>query len=296
MDRPKMGIGGDCGLDGAGPVDRAVALLGAFGRGEWVGLSALARRVGLPKSTAYRLLGMLERTEMVQKRGPLYALGMRLSEFGSRVPLCGNDALLELSVPHLVDLCGRTGETVHLAIPDRTDIFVAAKLHAPSAQAVPTSVGTRLPLHCTALGKVLLAFSPREVLHRFLVKPRAIYTGRTLVEGRVIEAELARVREERIAYDREELLTGLGCTAVPVLGKRGAMAAISLSGRSNAVGRHRTHLAAAAEAVSTALATERPEPRSPTPQFFVRTRVRPSEATVNGQQVHAPLGSSANST
>jgi DNA-binding IclR family transcriptional regulator len=296
MDRPKTGIGGDCGLDGAGPVDRAVALLGAFGRGEWVGLSALARRVGLPKSTAYRLLGMLERTEMVQKRGPLYALGMRLSEFGSRVPLCEDDALLELSVPHLVDLCGRTGETVHLAIPDRTDVFVAAKLHAPRAPAVPTSVGARLPAHCTALGKVLLAFSPREILHRFLVRPRAVYTGRTLVEGRVIEAELARVREERIAYDREELLTGLGCTAVPVLGERGAMAAISLSGRSSAVGRHRTHLAATAEAISAALATKRPAPRSPTPQCFVRTRVHPSEAAVNGQRVHAPLGSSANST
>lgn len=296
MDGSRMGINGDCGLDGAGPVDRAVALLGAFGRGEWAGLSALARRVGLPKSTAYRLLGMLERTGMVQKRGPLYALGMRLSEFGSRVPLCEDDALLELSVPHLVDLCGRAGETVHLAIPDRTDVFVAAKLHAPRAPTVPTSVGARLPAHCTALGKVLLAFSPREVLHRFLVRPRAVYTGRTLVEGRVIEAELERVRAERIAYDREELLTGLGCTAVPVLGERGAIAAISLSGRSSAVGRHRTHLAATAEAISAALATKRPAPRSPTPQCFVRTRVRPSEAAAGRQRDHVSLELSASST
>ena len=296
MDGSRMGINGDCGLDGAGPVDRAVALLGAFGRGEWVGLSALARRVGLPKSTAYRLLGMLERADIVQKRGALYALGMRLSEFGSRVPLCEDDALLELSVPHLVDLCGRAGETVHLAIPDRTDVFVAAKLHAPRAPTVPTSVGARLPAHCTALGKVLLAFSPREVLHRFLVRPRAIYTGRTLVEGRVIEAELARVREERIAYDREELLTGLGCTAVPVLGERGAMAAISLSGRSSTVGRHRAQLAATAEAISAALATKRPAPRSPTPQCFVRTRVRPSETAAGRQRDHVSLELSASST
>ena len=296
MDGSRMGIDGDCGLDGAGPVDRAVALLGAFGRGEWVGLSALARRVGLPKSTAYRLLGMLERADMVQKRGSLYALGMRLSEFGSRVPLGEDDALLELSVPHLVDLCGRAGETVHLAIPDRADVFVAAKLHAPRAPAVPTSVGARLPAHCTALGKVLLAFSPREVLHRFLVRPRAIYTGRTLVEGRVIEAELARVREERIAYDREELLTGLGCTAVPVLGERGAMAAISLSGRSSAVGRHRTHLAATAEAISAALAAKRPAPRPPIPQCFVRTRVRPSAAAAGGQRDRVSLELSASLT
>ena len=295
MDGSRMGINGDCGLDGAGPVDRAVALLGAFGRGEWVGLSALARRVGLPKSTAYRLLGMLERADIVQKRGALYALGMRLSEFGSRVPLCEDDALLELSVPHLVDLCGRAGETVHLAIPDRTDVFVAAKLHAPRAPTVPTSVGARLPAHCTALGKVLLAFSPREVLHRFLVRPRAIYTGRTLVEGRVIEAELARVREERIAYDREELLTGLGCTAVPVLGERGAMAAISLSGRSSTVGRHRAQLAATAEAISAALATKRPAPRSPIPQCFVRTRVRPSETAAGRQRDHVSLEMSASS-
>ena len=296
MNGSKMEIGGDPGLDGAGPVDRAVALLGAFGRGEWVGLSALARRVGLPKSTAYRLLGMLERTEMVQKRGPLYALGMRVSEFGSRVPLCEADALLELSVPHLVDLCGRTGETVHLAIPDRTDVFVAAKLHAPGAPVVPTSVGTRLPVHCTALGKVLLAFSPREVLRLFLVRPRAIYTSRTLVEGRVIEAELARVREERIAYDRQELLTGLGCTAVPVLGERGAMAAISVSGRSSAVGRHRIRLEATAEAISAALVTKRPAPRPPTPQCFVRTRARPSGAAAGGQRDHASLELSAAST
>ena len=267
-----MEIGGDRGLDGAGPVDRAVALLGAFGRGEWVGLSALARRVGLPKSTAYRLLGMLERTGMVQKRGPLYALGMRLTEFGSRVPLCEADGLLELSVPHLVELCSRTGETVHLAIPDRTAVVVAAKLHAPCAPAVPTSVGGRLPAHATALGKALLAFSADEVLHRFLVGPRAIYTGRTLVEGRTLKAELARVREERVAYDREELRTGLGCTAVPVLGEQGAMAAISLSGRSHAVGKHRTQLAATADAILAALAIERPAPRPPIPQYFVRDR------------------------
>ncbi|MCY4423953.1 MAG: IclR family transcriptional regulator [Acidimicrobiaceae bacterium] len=296
MDVSKMETGRDRGLDGAGPVDRAAALLGAFDRGEWVGLSALARRVGLPKSSAYRLLGMLERTGMVQKRGPSYALGMRLSELGSRVPLCEADALLELSVPHLVDLCGRAGETVHLAIPDRTDVFVAAKLHAPCAPTVPTSVGARLPAHCTALGKVLLAFSPREVLHRFLVRPRAIYTGRTLIEGRVIEAELARVRQERVAYDREELLTGLGCTAVPVLGERGAMAAVSLSGRSDAVGRHRAQLAATADAISVALATKRPAPRSPTPQCFVRTRVRPPEVVAGGQRDHASLELSASST
>ena len=293
MDGSKMEFGGDRCLDGVGPVDRAVTLLAAFGRGEWVGLSAIARRVGLPKSTAYRLLGMLERTEMVQKRGPLYALGMQLSEFGSRVPLGEADALLELSVPHLVDLCGRTGETVHLAIPDRTDVFVAAKLHAPCAPTVPTSVGARLPAHCTALGKVLLAFSPREVLQRFLDRPRAIYTRRTLAEGRVIEAELARVREERIAYDREELLTGLGCTAVPLLGERGAMAAVSLSGRSDAVGRHRTQLAATAEAITVALATKRPAPRLPTPRCFVRTRVCTSDVAAGGQQDHVSLELSA---
>jgi DNA-binding IclR family transcriptional regulator len=296
MDGSTMEIGGDSGLDGVGPVDRAVALLGAFGRGEWVGLSALARRVGLPKSSAYRLLGMLERTGMVKKRGPLYALGVRLSEFGSRVPLCETDALLESSVPYLVDLCGRTGETAHLAIPDRADVFVAAKLHAPRASTVPTSVGARLPAHCTALGKVLLAFSPREVLHQFLLSPRAVYTPRTLVEGRVIEAELARVREERVAYDRQELLTGLGCTAVPVLGNRGVIAAVSLSGPSNSVGRHRTHLATAAEAISAALVDSRPAPRSPTPQCFVRTRVRPSEAAVSAPRDHVSLELSAIST
>ncbi|MCE0764200.1 IclR family transcriptional regulator [Pseudonocardia kujensis] len=209
---------------------RALTLLSAFRPGEpELGLAELARRTGIAKPTAHRLLGELERWAMVERVGRAYRLGLRLFELGQLVPQQRD--LQETASPFLADLFEATHETVHLAVPDGAEVVYVHKLSAAGAPEIPSRLGGRMPAHCTAVGKALLAFGPPERLTAVLEAGLTRRTPRTVILPGLLGRELEEVRRSGIAEEHEESAPGVACVAAPVLGPTGtAVAAVSIAG------------------------------------------------------------------
>ncbi|MCH5672883.1 IclR family transcriptional regulator [Streptomyces gilvus] len=217
--------------DDRAAVDKAVSLLAAFGDGasSGVGVSELARRAGLSKSTAHRVLGHLERNGVVERVGTDYRLGERLHHLGRSVYAPGSEAVRDALLPFLTDLYETTRQTVHLAVLHGTDVVYLGKLYGHHAPPVPSRIGGRLPAHATAVGKVLLAYQP-DVFARLKEEPLRRFTDRTLTDHAALTVELDRIRRDGVAYDDEESRPGLNCVAAPVFAAGGrAVAALSVA-------------------------------------------------------------------
>src|SRR5690242_17641721 len=117
--------------DDRAAVDKAISLLVAFGEqaSTGVGVSELARRADLSKSTAFRVLGMLERNGVVERIGTGYRLGARLHQLGQAVYSPEHERVRDLLLPFLTDLYEMTRHTVHLAALHDTDVVYLAKLY-----------------------------------------------------------------------------------------------------------------------------------------------------------------------
>ncbi|MFE0679143.1 IclR family transcriptional regulator [Streptomyces sp. NPDC058867] len=218
--------------DDRAAVDKAISLLVAFGdkAGTGVGVSELARRARLSKSTAYRVLGMLERNGVVEREGTDYRLGERLHHLGRAVYAPGAETVRDFLQPYLSDLYEMTRQTVHLAVLHGTDVVYLAKLYGHRAAPVPSRIGGRLPAHATAVGKLLLAYDA-DAAARAIGVPLHRFTDRTITDPKRLAAELERIRRDGIAYDEQESRPGLNCVAAPVLAPRGtAVAALSVAG------------------------------------------------------------------
>jgi IclR family transcriptional regulator, KDG regulon repressor len=216
--------------DDRAAIDKAFSLLSALGEhGSWgVGVSELARRAELSKSTAFRVLGMLERNAMVERVGTKYRLGARLHELGKSVYAPGQDRIRDLLLPFLADLYEITRHTVHLASLHGTDVVYLAKLYGHRSAAAPSRIGARLPAHCTAVGKVMLAYDPAAATEA-LSMPLDRLTHHSICDADALAAELMRVRQDGIAVDQGESQPGLICVAAPVTGHYGRpLAAMSV--------------------------------------------------------------------
>lgn len=207
-----------------------MALLTAFRPGDVeLSLAELSRRTGIPKPTAHRLLAELAAWNVVERTPGGIRLGMGLFELGQLAPL--QRGLHEAAAPFLADLFEATHETVHLAVPDGTDVVYVQKLAGRRGPKVGSRVGGRMPAYCTGVGKALLAFAPPERLAEVLAAGLARRTPRTVVAPGLLERELARIRERGVAEEHEESTVGIACVAAPVLdGQRRAVAAVSITG------------------------------------------------------------------
>ncbi|OYO05862.1 IclR family transcriptional regulator [Enemella evansiae] len=213
-------------------VDKALALLGAFGKEaeSGVGVSELARRTDLSKSTAFRVLGMLERNGAVERAGSNYRLGPLLTELTAPVLLPEVEEVRDVLTPFLAHLYERTRQTVHLAMLDGTDVVYLNKLHGLHQVPSPSRIGGRIPAYCTAVGKVLLSHDP-ELIEQVLGGELPQWTPNTVTDPGQVRSELAHIRRSGIAFDREEIRMGLNCVAAPVLSATGTpVAALSVSG------------------------------------------------------------------
>jgi IclR family transcriptional regulator, KDG regulon repressor len=217
--------------DDRAAVEKAMTLLTCFGAqaGMGIGVSELARRAELSKSTAFRLLTVLERSGVVEKVERKYRLGQRLHELGRDAYVAEHDWLRDSLTPYLIDLYECTRETVHLAALHGTDVVYLSKLYGHRQVRSPSRIGARVPAYCTAVGKALLAHDP-AALDRVLEGPLHALTPATIVDPLRLIEEIARIRDEGVAYDDEEATPGLSCVAVPILGYGGkAVAALSVS-------------------------------------------------------------------
>ena len=197
---------------------KVVAVLEAFrGASAVVGVTEIATRTGLSKSTVHRLLAVLLEGRLVQRNGNRYMLGRAMFELGSLVPDCRPRSLREAAIPAMTDLYATTRATVSLAVLEDDEVLYVEKLFG--ATSVPTTVrpGSRLPALVTAPGKAMVAFSEPDVVAAYLARPGERLTPRSLVDPRMLQAQLHTVRETGVAHDREESQVGARSVAVPIL-------------------------------------------------------------------------------
>jgi IclR family KDG regulon transcriptional repressor len=212
-------------------VGKAMALLAAFDRAAPIGVSELARKANLPKSTAFRLLAVLEQWQLVERVDTRYRLGTKLFELGNRVAYCCPHGLREIAHPFLEELHEATHEIVHLAVLVDYDVLYLDKVFGHNPVASPSHVGGRVPAHCSAIGKAIMAFCEAERVERLLATDLERRTPYTTVQARLLRQELESIRQSGVAFDREGARLGLSCVAAPIRNRRGeAVAGLSISG------------------------------------------------------------------
>lgn len=195
-------------------------------------LTDIAAKVELHKSTVYRLLSYLVSENYLDfnERTKEYRLGIKFLTIAS-VVLSSLD-IADISKPIMRDLVEKTGQTANLAVLDRDSVIYISKVEPSSSIRISTRIGARLPAHCTALGKVLLAHLPNENLKNILSQMKLTkFTRLTITIKESLKKELKEIYNKSYAIDHEEFLDGLVCAACPVFDyKNEAIAAISISG------------------------------------------------------------------
>jgi IclR family acetate operon transcriptional repressor len=217
-------------------IDRAAHLLALVLEAERPrALGDLAGEAELPKSTASRLLGALERQGLVEQRGRRgrFGPGPVIVRFAHRG--LADRHLAELAEPHLHALSEVSGETINLAVPGALGVEHVAQVESRHFLGTGQWIGRRVPYHCTAVGKVLVAFGAAELPDG----PLEPLTPATVVDRDRLAAELADVRAAGSATAVDELETGLASLAAPVPFADGeALAALAISGPSARLDAH----------------------------------------------------------
>jgi DNA-binding IclR family transcriptional regulator len=186
-------------------------------------LTALAARAGLPLATAHRLVGELVRHgALVRQPSGGYVVGRRMWDLGLLAPV--ETGLRHAASPFLHDLYGATLETVHLAVRDGTSVLYVERVAGRASVPVVSQVGSRLPMHSTGVGKVLLAYAPEEVRTAVLGDLPRLTPYTVTQPGRLLE-QLRRVHSEGYATTSEEMTLGACSVAVPVHDRGGAVVA-----------------------------------------------------------------------
>jgi IclR family transcriptional regulator, acetate operon repressor len=210
-------------------IDRGAQLLALVLESETPrGLGDLAADAGLPKSTASRLLGALERNGLVEQEGlrGAFRAGPVVTRFAGR----GLSArrIAEAAERPMAALAEATGETINVAVAGPLGVEHLAQVESRHYLGTSDWVGRRVAYHCSANGKVLLAF---DAAGASVQQPLEALTSKTIVEPALLTAELRAVRRDGIATAVDELELGLSAVAAPVLDETGrAIAALSVSG------------------------------------------------------------------
>ena len=205
---------------------RATSLLSAFDADHRVlNLSQLARRSGLPLATVHRLAAdLVESRLLVRRVDGRYEIGALLWRLGLLAP---PTELRELALPHLQDLVAATGHTVHLAVLDGAGALVIERLSGTRTLPTRHSPGAHLPLHCTAVGKALLAYADPPLADR-VVRDLRRHTAYTVVDPAALHRQLEEIRRSGLARSAQEHRIGVSSLAVPVNGHEGVVAALGL--------------------------------------------------------------------
>lgn len=225
----ESGLGKDKRLSS---VAMAMALLKCFADEKpELSIASLASQLGVAKSTAHRLATTLTHAGMLEqnKDNSKYRLGLTVFELGSLVRR-KMDVYNEAKI-FLRELREKTQETVNLAILRDYDVVYLNSLESPKAIKVISILGMRLASHCSAEGKVLLAFGPPEAEGRVLQRGLLQRTPQTIVDPASFRAELAAIRLKGYAIDAEEGEVGVRAIAAPVFGAdEHAIAAVGIAG------------------------------------------------------------------
>ncbi|CAN5250377.1 IclR family transcriptional regulator [soil metagenome] len=204
---------------GQSVTSRALRVLAAFEHtGAPLSLADIVAETGLPRSTVHRMLGELEEWGAVQRDAHgRYQVGLRLWELGQHAGV----KLRDVARPYLQDLFGLIQDTVHIAIREGSEVLYIDRVYGSRRVPQASRVGGRLPVHATAVGKVILAFEEQWVRDAVLDSPLERRTARTETDPAVLRRELETIRHRGYAITSEEVRVGSCSLAVPFFQKDG---------------------------------------------------------------------------
>lgn len=212
-------------------VQRALEILGFFsGNTAELGISEIAEKMALSKSTVYGLVNTLvSQGYLEQQQNKRYRLGIKLFELGNLV-----QRRLDLrneAKPWCKILAEKYRENIHLAAHYEGEIVYIDKVDALDLVISYSQVGKRAPMHCTGVGKAILAYLPLDYVEAYILnKPLSKYTEKTIMSPQALLQELALTKSRGYAVDDEEIEMGFRCVAAPIFDHRGyPLAAISVS-------------------------------------------------------------------
>jgi DNA-binding IclR family transcriptional regulator len=210
-------------------LERAFAILDEVAQ-QPAGVTALAERVGLPKSTVARLLATLEDLDAVERfDGAHWRIGPGVAALSSAAS--PERSLAAIARPHLAELVAVLGEDAGLGLPDGTEILYVDQVESDNAVQVRDWTGTRAPLHTVPSGLVLLAEWPEEAREAYLGGELVALTRRTQTDPARLRKRLKEARRTGYAWGLEEFAEGISSVAAPVRDARGnAIAAIHVHG------------------------------------------------------------------
>jgi len=218
-----------------GSIAKALSILDLFDFGkEELSVSEIAKKLNLNRSSIYPILFTLQKFGYLQKNevSKKYKLGFKFIEKSEVV--VAQLEVAKTAEPYLYELSRSLGESTYLAMLDGMDVVYILCKH-PTPQSFPylimdSPTGTRAPAHCTALGKVLLAFLDKKELEELLKKTKLKpLTKNTITDSKLLKEHLTRVQKQGFAVDNEEFVEGGVCAAAPVKNHSGkVVAAISV--------------------------------------------------------------------
>ncbi|HET7474521.1 MAG TPA: IclR family transcriptional regulator [Dermatophilaceae bacterium] len=243
-------------MDTSTVLGKVVTVLGSFTVDDHdLSLAELGRRTGLAKGTLHRVVTDLVGVRLLDRTQHGYRLSSQVFELGMRASV--ERRLMEVAIPFMQDLYERTHETVHLGVLDGHEVVYVSKIGGHRQATSPSSIGGRMPLHCTAIGKALLAHSPPTLLAEVVQAGLARRTPRTITAPGMLRRQLDRVLETGIAFEYEESAVGIACVASAVLDAFDQpVAAISVTGPVTRLDpqKHAVSVRAAAAGVAATLA------------------------------------------
>lgn len=214
-------------------VDRALDILELYlASPEELSVKEISEAMGLSKSTAHGLIKTLEqRGYLKQNPGNMkYRLGLKLFSLGNVV--AGQLDIRKIARPVIQRLVDNIRETVHLAVLSGDEVVYTEKVEGPGALRMYSQVGKRVLVHCTGVGKVILAYQDEETVERLLSRESLqALTPHTITDKAKLKAHLRKIRDQGYAIDNEEIELGLRCVAAPIHDHQGrVIASISCSG------------------------------------------------------------------
>jgi IclR family acetate operon transcriptional repressor len=213
-------------------IERAFAVLAALTDGP-IGVTEVADRVELPKSTAARMLASLAREGAVEQvpGGTRYRLGPRIEALASGV--LPTRSLVAVSRPQLAELAASVGEAAGLSIPDGREVHYVDQVETPNPVSIRDWTGTRVVMHAVSSGQVFLAHRSAAALERYLEEPLESLTARTITDPEALRERLRTVALGGYAWVHDEFAEGISSVAAGIAGPTGeVIAAIHVHGPS----------------------------------------------------------------
>ena len=216
-------------------VKKAIEILEALAKREnGVGITQLSKQLDLPKSTIHQILSTLKSVRFAEQNPEdrKYHLGLRIFELGNIFQ--SQLQLRKIVHPYLYNLSGKTDETTYLVVLENDRIVYIDCVESTARLRAHPLFGIRVPLHCTSLGKAIMAFLPEQKINEIIHENGLErFTDNTITDSQILKRELKEIRKRGYATDNMEHEEGIRCVGAPIRNHRKKVfAAISVSGPS----------------------------------------------------------------